>query len=82
MTEDYKDSNSEREQCINKLRDILGNYQNYQSNGLIFYQLRDRQYHRCNTNMYLCYFKAQCPAFFLKFKAFKPRLQTIFLLIL
>ena len=29
MTEDYKDSNSEREQCINKLRDILGNYQNY-----------------------------------------------------
>ena len=34
MTEDYKDSNSEREQCINKLRDILGNYQNYQFNGL------------------------------------------------
>ena len=54
MTEDYKDSNSEREQCINKLRDTLGNYQNYQFNGLIFYQLRDRQYHRCNINMYLC----------------------------
>ena len=32
----YKDSNSEKEQCINKLKDILGNYQNYvyQTNGL------------------------------------------------
>ena len=34
VIEDYIDSNSEKEQYINKLRDILGNYQNYQINGL------------------------------------------------
>ena len=34
VAEYYKDSNTEKEQCIDKLKGVLGNYQNYQTNGL------------------------------------------------
>ena len=51
VTEYYKDSSSEKEHCINKLKD---NYENYVATKLMAYQLRDRHYHRsnciCTTN--------------------------------